>query len=282
MAPTDTSPLVLHGRLRSVARLRSGELLLDAAGVRRRIPVAAIERAEAGGAKGRELTVVLTAVGSDPVTYTLVSRSAPAVREFAEAVRRALPVRDAGEARRDGAGLVSEEPLERPTPKPDRKGRLRRTAWIGCLLMACVLLVGVGVNPLLYWLFSLPVGFAGFLAARGGWEFLRDTWVLRTRGITVEGRLTSSFPSTGQNGTVMQHVYTYVDARGETRERTGSEGGAERVEIVYDPEGPDEVNKVGRGTTVQLIGSLVFFLLGVAVLGVAAVVAWGAVAPLFR
>ncbi|MFD9466846.1 hypothetical protein [Streptomyces sp. NPDC060027] len=38
------------------------------------------------------------------------------MREFVRAVHRALPVRDADEPQPDGAGLVTEEPLERTAP----------------------------------------------------------------------------------------------------------------------------------------------------------------------
>ncbi|MFI9808193.1 hypothetical protein ACIHEJ_28140 [Streptomyces sp. NPDC052301] len=50
--------------------------------------------------------------------YSLTALSAPAVRAFAEAAGRALPVRDAGEPRPDGAALVSVEPVRRPTADP--------------------------------------------------------------------------------------------------------------------------------------------------------------------
>lgn len=114
MASTGTSSLVLHGRRRASVRLRDGVVLLEAEGLRRRIPVAAIERVDVHGANGRRLTVVLT--GDEPVAYHLRCRSAAAVHEFAQAVRRALPVRDADEPRPDGVGPVTEEPLERAAP----------------------------------------------------------------------------------------------------------------------------------------------------------------------
>lgn len=88
--------------------------MLAADGVRRRIPVAAIERIHVHGPKGRRLTVVLT--GDEPVVYDLRCRSGLAVHEFAKVVRRALPVRDADEPRQDGAGPVTEEPPERVAP----------------------------------------------------------------------------------------------------------------------------------------------------------------------
>lgn len=84
--------------------------------------MAAIERIDVHGPKGRRLAVVLT--GDEPVAYRLKCRSAPAVHEFAQAVQRVLPVRDADEPRPDGVGLVTEEPLERAAPN-----RLRQLWW---------------------------------------------------------------------------------------------------------------------------------------------------------
>lgn len=251
----DTSPLVLHGRRRSAARLRSGLLLLDGGGVHRRIPVTAIERVDVNGAGGRRLTIVLT--GAEPQTFSVTSRSAPAVREFAEAVRRALPVRDAGEPRPDGAGLVTVAPLERPGLEP------KRVLWwaLGAVwaLLALVLLVKGPADGFLCWLFS-PVVVAGWMAVRGGAAIVREAWALRVRGITVEGRLERSWDHHGDNGTVTQYVYAYEDANGVSRTRSGSEGGADRVEIVYDARDP-EITKVGRHTLGNLVGSLLLFVI---------------------
>lgn len=116
--------------------------------MRRRIPAAAIERVDVDGATGRQLTIVLT--GDAPVTYRFISRSAPAVREFARVVHRALPVRDADEPQPDGAGLVTEEPLERAAPN-----RVPLLWWglaAGYALVLVLLLVkGAGVVPTVLW-----------------------------------------------------------------------------------------------------------------------------------
>ncbi|MEU2774812.1 hypothetical protein ABZ646_18180 [Streptomyces sp. NPDC007162] len=120
MTEIDSAPLVLHGRRRSAARLRDGVLLPEQGGVRRRTPVAAIDSVDVRGRRGREPAVVLTsrAPRPDPPRYALVSRSAPAMREFTEAPHRALPVRDAAEPRPDGASPVSAEPMEHPGTEP--------------------------------------------------------------------------------------------------------------------------------------------------------------------
>lgn len=82
--------------------------------------------------------------------------------------------------------------------------------------------------------------------------------MLRTRGITVEGRLQRSHWYNG----VEQYTYAYVDTRGGRHERTGSDGGSERAEITYDPADPG-TTKVRRRTTGQLVcGALLILLLG--------------------
>ncbi|MFC8277968.1 hypothetical protein ACFUJR_36660 [Streptomyces sp. NPDC057271] len=267
MTSTETSSLVLHGRRRASARLRDGVVLLEADGVRRRIPAAAIERVDVHGPKGRRLTVVLT--GDAPVAYHLRCRSVPAVQEFAHAVRRALPVRDADEPRPDGAGLVTEEPLERAAPN-----RVRLLGWsLGggyALVLVLLLVKGAGVVPGVLWAVAPGPIAAGGLGVYGGWQLFREAWVLRTRGITVEGRLQRSHWYNG----VEQYTYAYVDSHGVRRERTGSDGGAERAEITYDPADP-ETTKVGRRTTGQLVfGAVLILLLGGPILlaGVAFVV----------
>ncbi|WP_328872651.1 hypothetical protein OHT76_22520 [Streptomyces sp. NBC_00287] len=269
MTEIHTSPLVLHGRRRSVARLRAGVLLLEAGGVRHRIPVAAIERVEVSGAKGRVLTVVLSSA-----THTLTSRSAPAVREFAEAVRRALPVRDADEPR----PAVSAEPVERPGVEPGYV-----VLWalgVAFVLVAVALVVrGAGEQAVVFWLVGPVVLGCGGAALAGGLTTVREAAVLRTRGITVEGRLTLSYEMGTGEDAVTHYEYTYVDARGQTRTRSGPAGGAEEVEIVYDPEDPEGTTKVGRGTAGVLALGVFYLVIGVpATLGGLWMVGTGAVA----
>ncbi|MFF4398290.1 DUF3592 domain-containing protein [Streptomyces sp. NPDC001480] len=278
----DSSPLVLHGRGRASARLRDGVLLLESGGVRRRIPVGAIERVEVRGGKGRELAVVLTA--ADPArakTYTLTARSAPAVGAFAGAVRRALPARVPGKPRADGAARVSVEPLERPGLEPWRVG-----LWalgVSLLLVAGLLAAcGAGAKAVALWLAGAVVLGFGAVAVRSACGQVRDAVVLRRRGITVEGRLKYSFDTGSGEDRVTHHVYRYVDALGEPRERTGEEGGPDQVEIVYDPEDPEGTTKVGRGTAGQLTsGVLGLLLLAVPMAGIGAAMVVTALASLF-
>ncbi|MFF4548290.1 hypothetical protein ACFY1J_29345 [Streptomyces sp. NPDC001406] len=224
--------------------------------MRRRIPVAAIERVDVSGRAGRELIVVLTSALPGPATHCLVSRSAPAVHEFAEALRRALPVRDADEPRRDGAARVTVEPVERPGPEP-RNVALGVLGVLYVLVAAALVARGAGERATVSWAVGVPSVLApGVAAVVAGLRTLRDTVVLRARGIAVEGRLEFSYDvGTGEDAAT-HHVYPYVDARGERRERSGPEGGPSEVEIVYDPEDPDGTTTVGRATVGHLIGAL--------------------------
>lgn len=199
MTEIDTSPLVLYGRRRSVARLRAGVLLLETGGARHRIPVAAIGRVEVSGAKGRVLTVVLAA---DLVTYSLTSRSAPAVR-----------------------------------PGIDPGYVILGALVLAYVLVAVVLVVrGAGEDAVVCWLVGPMLVGVGGAALAGGVRTVRGAVVLRRRGITVEGRRKRSYEvGTGEDA-VMHHTYEYVDALGSTRTRSGREGGSDEVDILYDPE----------------------------------------------
>jgi len=215
--------------------------------------VAAIERIDVHGLKGRRLTVVLT--GDEPATYRLSCRSGPAVHEFAQAVRRALPVRDADEPRPDGAGLVAEEPMEPVAPNR------RRQLWWGlgaAYVLVFVLLVatGAGAGPVLLWVAAPEAIGGGGFGAHVGWKMVREAWGMRTRGITVEGRLQES----GRYNDVEHHTYAYVDDKGERRELTTSEDSGERAEITYDPAAPESA-QFGRGTTGWLVFGAVLILL---------------------
>lgn len=275
MTEINTSPLVLHGRRRSVARLRAGVLLLETDGVRHRIPVAAIGRVYVNGPRGRVLTITLAAARTDPadparrtpVTYSLTSRNAPAAAAFAEAVRRALPVRYADEPRPEtgaGAGVevsVSVEPIVRS--RPDLGRVIVGTLCLAFVLVAVVLVArGAGERAVVCWLGGPVLLGAGVAGLMGGGRAVREAVVLRGRGITVEGRLTRSYEvGTGEDAAT-HHTYEYVDALGTTRTRSGPEGGAGMVEILYDPEDPEGVTKVGHGTAGHLAFGLVFLALG--------------------
>ncbi|MEV7319738.1 hypothetical protein [Streptomyces sp. NPDC093970] len=152
-------------------RLRDGAISLAADGVRRRIPSAAIERIGVRGPKGLLLAVVLT--GDRPVVYDLRCRSGPTVHEFAQAVRRALPLRDVDERRQDGAGLVTEEPMERVAPN-----QLRQLWWgLGgtyVLVFTLLVVTGAGAGPVLLWVVAPEAIGGGGFGVHIGWKVVRD------------------------------------------------------------------------------------------------------------
>ncbi|MEV6738338.1 hypothetical protein AB0N14_15990 [Streptomyces sp. NPDC051104] len=188
--PLPRADVVLRGR-GTTARLRAGDLLLEGGGVRRRIPLEAVERVEAGGSRGATLVLILTSDGSRPQTYEVHSGSPPAVRAFAATVAEAMPVRDADERRGDGSRLVGVEPLP---DKPKRLDGFPRGVVIGAgvwLLVLLVIFVRVedkerdGVLWMVAPLLSLP----GAMTVHMLWTGIRDALVLPRRGITVVGRL---------------------------------------------------------------------------------------------
>lgn len=261
MTSAETSSLVLHGRRRASARLRDGAVLMEAYGVQRRIPVTAIERVDVGGAKERQLTVVLT--GDEPTAYHLRCRSASAVHEFAQAARRALPIRDADEPRPNGAELVTEKPLGRAAPN-----RVRLLRWglgggyvlVLALLLAKGLLTSgaIGAVPGILWVVAPLLIAGGVGGVQAGWQVFREPWILRVRGITVEGELHGTHWHEGGK----QYYYAYVDSHGVRRDCKSPDGGAERVEITYDPANPDTAI-VGHRTTGWLaFGAVIIVLMG--------------------
>ncbi|MFC7219242.1 hypothetical protein ACFQLX_13850 [Streptomyces polyrhachis] len=105
------SPLILHGRSGTRARLDGDAFVLEQGGALRRIPLSAIARVEIAGRGDRTLRVTLTAApGDQPAHHAVRCASAPAVRAFAAALTEAVPVRDAAERQAERAARV---PLER-------------------------------------------------------------------------------------------------------------------------------------------------------------------------
>nr|BFD83757.1 hypothetical protein StreXyl84_31580 [Streptomyces sp. Xyl84] len=261
MTSSETAPPDLYGRRRSAVRLCAGELLLDARLLRRRIPLAAIDRVAVGGAGGRTLTVVLTAAGGEPpAAYSLTCRDAAAGRAFAEAVGRELDAHRSGGPRTDGSGQVREERLKRWVSAPRRGPGPGWAAAAVYVLVAAVLLASrADAGAVFGWLAGPLVLGPAAVAVTGGAALVRQAWALRARGIAAPARLRRSYAVHGSDEPSEHHVYTYVDAEGLTREWRGAGSGAERAEILYDPADP-EVAVFGRGTTGRLAGGFAFAL----------------------
>ncbi|MFJ8541587.1 hypothetical protein ACIRFH_06100 [Streptomyces sp. NPDC093586] len=121
-----------------------------------------------------------------------------------------------------------------------------------------------GADAASYWSWVLgPLfGWIGLEAAGAGLRVGRTAYVLRRRGVVAEGRLEGGVdvPVDEYGATTRHHRYTYTDAEGRRHARTGAVGGAERVDILYDPRDPARTTKVGRGTAGWLAGAGVLLL----------------------
>ncbi|MEV0521965.1 hypothetical protein AB0I66_00960 [Streptomyces sp. NPDC050439] len=265
------SPVILPGRRRgSVTRLDHGVLIVQSRASQRRIPVAAIERVEVKGPKGRRLVVVLTAPqASDQESLTVYSRSAPAVLAFAHTLRQSLPVRDEAQPRPDGALLMTRAAVAKPVI--DRRRAVLRCSVSLYMLAAATMLIA-GLSGAVEWYAALACWLIGAVAVplrhgvRAGWEMTRETWRLRTCGVLVEGRKLYS-------GT-----YEFTDADGRTRQLTDTYESAEQVRILYDPTAAGQVAQVGRRTAGTLAFALIVFLLSLAM--TVALAAIGVAGPL--
>ncbi|MFF8280185.1 hypothetical protein ACF05T_29550 [Streptomyces lateritius] len=278
MTSRTTSPLVLHGALGQRARLREGELLLRSRRELRRIPVAAIERVEVRGPRGRTLAVVLT--GQEPVaarTHSLTSLRPAAVKRFAAVLCAALPVRDGAELSRSGSPPVTVEPLERRGRPAVQFGSVVAVAF--CLVMAA-LLVTRSWGGAFCWVFVPMLVGAGVSLAEVGWKPVREGWILAVRGITVDGRRKNSGAiDAGDAGA--SYVYLFTDAEGVPRVYRGSNGGRDEEEIVYDPRNPG-LNQLRRRNAAQFAAGLTFLLfLVLPLLGSGTALALAALADLF-
>ncbi|MFJ2649680.1 hypothetical protein ACIO1C_23525 [Streptomyces sp. NPDC087420] len=252
-ANSSTPPTSVVLRDRS-ARLcaEPGALLLDRDGTRRRIPLAAVERVRADDARQRSVAVVLTAADGVPGTvFRLNCRNSAAVTAFADAVNGALPRREDGAPRRDGAELVRVLPPKRRQPWEPNWWFAGITAGLVFFVAGFVTLVArgdvmgailwiIGVSPLVKGLAVL------FLVVRA----LCDRLILWRRGITV---LAVRYGS----------GYAFTDAKG-TERRVEIDGAAKpvstkpaRYEVSYDPLRP------GRTAAVLPVGSWILRTLGV-------------------
>ncbi|MEV7795833.1 DUF3592 domain-containing protein [Streptomyces sp. NPDC087512] len=112
------------------------------------------------------------------------------------------------------------------------------------------------------WLLGPFFGAIGVGTAGAGLRVGRTAYVLRRRGLVAEGRLTGGMDAVidEHGATVRYHRYSYTDAEGRGHTRSGTAGGEERVEILYDPRDPGRTTKVGRGTTAWLAGAAVLLL----------------------
>ncbi|MFE8940594.1 hypothetical protein ACFYNX_24285 [Streptomyces sp. NPDC007872] len=251
-----SSSLVLRGTLGRRARLRSGELLLRSGREVRRIPVAAIERVEVRGLRGRTLVVVLTGQEPDAArTHRFASLRPTAVKRFATVLREALPVRDTAELALSGPSLVRVEALERPGLPSVRWDVAVVVAFF--LVLAALLITRSWTGAVLWPLVPTLVG-AGVSLTELGWKPVREGWILAVRGITVDGRRENS-GSVDAGDSDASYVYLFTDAEGAMRAYRGTNGGRDEEEILYDPRNPG-VNQLRRRNAAQFVIGLVLLV----------------------
>ncbi|MFF2942713.1 DUF3592 domain-containing protein [Streptomyces niveus] len=182
----------------------------------------------------------------------MYSRSAPAVRAFADALRLLLPVRDAGEVRTDGALVMTRVPVEKPA-MGWRRAALRLL--VSLYLLAAAAMAMTGLLGAYEWYAALACWLIGSLTipvrhgVSAGCDMTREAWRLRTSGVLVEGR--KSYHGT----------YEFTDLDGRIRSLRDSYESAERVRILYDPADPQQAAQVGQRTAGTLaFGGLVCLL----------------------
>ncbi|MFF2527189.1 hypothetical protein [Streptomyces liangshanensis] len=248
---TQLTSLVLRDRSSRLCA-EPGALLLDQDGTRRRIPLAAVERVRADDARRPAVEVVLTAPDGVPGTvFRLNCRNSAAVTAFADAVNDALPRREDGVPRRDGAELVEVLPPKRRQPWSPNWWLIGAVTGLVCYVAGFVTLVVRGdVVGAILWVIGISPLIKALALLSVVVEALYTRWILRRRGITV---LAVPYGS----------GYAFTDAKG-TERRVEIDGaarpvstGPERYEINYDPLRP------ARTAAVLPVGSWILRTLGV-------------------
>ncbi|WP_329207238.1 hypothetical protein OG893_25605 [Streptomyces sp. NBC_01696] len=227
--------------------LESRSILLEQGGVRRRIPLEAVEEVRLDGVRRPAVEVVLTApAGSSGTVYRVDCRNAASATAFVDATARALPARDVDTPREDGAARVAVLPRAADRNRRSPRDRLVIAAvlapvalYVGGLL---VLIMDGDVLGVIFWLLGLkPLAF-GLLLYGMAAKNLYDRWLLRRRDISV---LATSDHTQGK-----KEIYRYVDAEGVRRFFEPDHAAApvslapRQVAAVYDPRRVERVKAV--------------------------------------
>ncbi|QUW83935.1 hypothetical protein SMIR_36185 [Streptomyces mirabilis] len=260
---------MLRGR-GGTAHLQSEAVVLDRAGIRLVIPLAAIETVHVARSKRptAEIRLKSAATGADATTVCAIgSRSTEAVEAFAHSVNAAVPQRDEAERRINGAALV--KAAERPfMPRTPCRPFLSTDEWWACGALTCLFAVGL-LLPALAGDGSLAKLWAGTFAglvfgcavARGTWRATVTWWLLHRYGVTTVATFVAYVPGEDDNSHGAR-IYRFTDTAGATHEihRAGPQLGHYEIEISYDPARPDFATGTGRPwarTVILLIRLLV-------------------------
>jgi hypothetical protein len=239
----------------------SVQLMRD--GLRRRIPLTAIEEVRLCAEPEGSVEVVLTASpGVSPTVYRLDGGSRRAADQFARTVNEALPRRVPGTPVPDGEQLVEVLGNASPAVKPPAhtvSWRSRLVIAVPVLLYLAGLAVLVAADDIgramLWGIGVLPLGSGGFLVSLGTtWWY--DWIVLNRRGVSVMARHARGFESRSH--------FAYVDLQGVKREIYPGlpsryyDGDYTRLMIVFDPLRPTRAAPVapGRHFAAQISGPL--------------------------
>jgi hypothetical protein len=259
--------VVVRGSRKGESAWLNGDALLwEQEGLRRRIPLVAVEelRGEGEGTE-RTVEVTLTAGAGEPATvYRLEGVGTAAASRFVDVVGGVLPDRGPEAARPDGARLV--RVVERLPGTGDKQASAR---WRAGLVFLGVFAVYVGGMVLLgverdagrviLWALSPMVVMFGLAALAPA---VHSAWiwpVLRRRGVSVM--------ATHDRWVKGKRVCTFVDLEGTTREiRPGVperryKGDPPQTEIVYDPRRPARW-AAHESTGAIVVQTVVYFLIG--------------------
>ncbi|MFJ6850145.1 hypothetical protein ACIQM3_06295 [Streptomyces sp. NPDC091271] len=250
MTTTPDSPalpsLTVRSRTGSFS-MEKRSIVLEQGGVRRRIPLEAVEEVRLESRRGPGVQVALTApAGASGTVFRVGCRNRASATAFVDAANGALPVRDADAPREDGAAQV--------VVLPPLAGKDRRTARDRLLIAAAlspvalyvaglVVLIAHGdIFGVVFWLLGLkPLAF-GLLLYGLSAKNLYDRGLLRRRGISVL--------ATFDHDQGKKQIYSFVDAEGVKRfcepdsAAEAVRGAPRQVTVLYDPRHVERVKAV--------------------------------------
>ncbi|MFE1439704.1 hypothetical protein [Streptomyces sp. NPDC058739] len=220
--------------------LEGRAVVLEQKGLRRRIPVEAVEEARAMGRGRRSVEIALWGVDDAPgPVFTLEGRDATQAGRLVEVTNGA---RSSSGPAQGGAALVEERPV---STSGRRKGlgltRRERAAAIVLLLVyvgGLALLAWAGEpQQAAWWLLGVAPALFGLLIVVPSLRWAWKRWTVRRRGVTV----VAAFARREGKRTFFQ----YTDLEDRTHEiepdyaarRIG--GDPRRIEVVYDRQQPD-------------------------------------------